>query len=119
MYEDFQIGPDYLIWTGDGETLRIEAWRRNSVRVRSTRNDAFNSHEWALLPKDKVIEANHQTMAYRNAVEEATADSCDISFNRDRGEAQLTNGSITVKARSTHHHVGSAGYEMFGCELSF
>ncbi|MCT6836599.1 MAG: family 31 glucosidase, partial [Bifidobacteriales bacterium] len=119
MYEDFQIGQDYLVWTGDGETIRIEAWGRNSVRVRATRNDAFNPHDWALLPKDKVVEANQRTIDYQHKIEKTSDESCSISLDQNKGEATLTNGSIIVKARSSHHHVGSVGYEVFRCELSF
>lgn len=119
MYEDFQIGHDYLVWTGDGETIRIEAWGRNSVRVRATRNDAFNPHDWALLPKDKVVEANQRTIDYQNKIEKTSDESCSISLDQNKGEATLTNGSIIVKARSSHHYVGSVGYEVFRCELSF
>ena len=33
----------------DGETLRIELWGQNALRVRATRNAEFTGEPWALL----------------------------------------------------------------------
>ena len=33
----FAIDGDALLWTGDGEYLRIEPWGKNSVRVRASK----------------------------------------------------------------------------------
>lgn len=42
MTTSFTIDGNALIWTGDGETLRVEPWGENSVRVRATRNRGFD-----------------------------------------------------------------------------
>ena len=39
----------HLVWTGDGESLRIDPWGANSVRVRSTISGHIKDTEWALL----------------------------------------------------------------------
>lgn len=45
-----QDGPA-LLWQGGHETLRVEAWGRDSLRVRSTRNASFKDLPGALLPQ--------------------------------------------------------------------
>lgn len=102
MTTSFTIDGNALIWTGDGETLRIEPWEENSVRVRATRNRGFGPVDWALLePKNE------------------SGRVADIAVGEDGEHASLTNGSITVKADSNHAPLLSAGYETFRCDLSF
>ncbi len=48
-----------LLWRRAGETLRIEPWGHDSIRVRATRESAFSDADWALLspaPVEPVIE---------------------------------------------------------------
>ena len=100
MTAEFTIDGSALVWTGDGEILRVEPWGANSVRVRATRNRDFQPADWALLPQ------------------EATA-CASIDIDEDGGIATLTNGGIVVKAESRHAPLPAAGYETFRCDLSF
>ena len=40
-----------LIYTYDGETMWIEPWGENSLRIRATKNRAMEDTDWALLPQ--------------------------------------------------------------------
>ena len=82
-----------LIWTGDGETVRIEAWGTNSVRVRARLMQPIADADWALLPPP----------------DDATAPIIVIA--EDTRTATLTNGDVTVIATA----VGDTGR----CELTF
>lgn len=48
----FAIDGDALLWTGDGEYLRIEPWGKNSVRVRASKMHEIQEQEGALLPQN-------------------------------------------------------------------
>ena len=37
-----------LIYSYDGETVCIEAWGKDALRVRATKNRSFNGSDWAL-----------------------------------------------------------------------
>lgn len=39
----------------DGERLQVEAWGKNSLRVRVTRLGSFSPENWALLPQEKIV----------------------------------------------------------------
>ena len=41
-----------LIYSYDGETLCIEAWGENALRVRAAKNRKFTGNDWALDRKD-------------------------------------------------------------------
>ncbi len=42
-----------LYYAFDNETVRIDAWGKDAVRVRATRNHGFTAHDWALDAADK------------------------------------------------------------------
>ncbi|PWN38460.1 glycoside hydrolase family 31 protein [Meira miltonrushii] len=68
-----------LIYKHDGETLQIEAWGENAVRVRSTLLYEFPKEDWALTNKPKLSR-------------ESMLAPADLS----EGPAHLTNGKISV-----------------------
>ena len=41
-----------LIYSYDGETVCIEAWGKDGLRVRATKNRSFTGRDWALEAKD-------------------------------------------------------------------
>lgn len=41
-----------LIYSYDGETVCIEAWGKDALRVRATKNRSFTGRDWALEAKD-------------------------------------------------------------------
>jgi len=47
-----------IIYKNGRETLRIEAWGKDGIRVRSTIIYDIPEHEWALLPKDSKSRIN-------------------------------------------------------------
>lgn len=99
----FTISPDgsSLLWTGDGEYLRIEAWGENSVRVRSARMHPIDDTDWALQSKPGISTNSH------------------IAIDEESDTATIVNGEVTVKARARHWWNGCQGYEAFVCRLSF
>lgn len=49
--ETLSINENHLFWQYDDHLLRIDAWGRNSLRIRATRASAIDlSQDWALLP---------------------------------------------------------------------
>ena len=59
-----------LIIRHAGETLRIEAWGKDSLRIRSTMYPSFTEHDWALTEKtvesEPVIEINEKNAFIHN-----------------------------------------------------
>jgi alpha-D-xyloside xylohydrolase len=45
-----------LIRKRDWETLIVEAWGKNGLRVRATRRAALSGQDWALLPKQEILD---------------------------------------------------------------
>ena len=45
-----------LVFSFDCECVWIEAWGRNSLRVRATKNNNILEEEWALLPQPPCSE---------------------------------------------------------------
>ena len=41
-----------LIYSYDGETVCIEAWGKDALRVRATKKSSFTGRDWALEAKD-------------------------------------------------------------------
>ncbi len=44
-----------LVWRFDRETLWVEPWGRNALRVRGTKNSRMEEELWALLPRPEVL----------------------------------------------------------------
>lgn len=77
----FTAADGALTWVGDGETVRIEPWGANSIRVRARFMQPIADADWALLPPP------------------ADAPAPTIVIADDGSQASLTNGGITVTAR--------------------
>ncbi len=86
-----------IIWRGGGETLVVEAWGHDALRVRATRSGVVVDTDFALLPPTPS---------------EARIDVAD-------DVARLTNGSITAVLEATDFYDEQAGYRDFRCRLSF
>lgn len=100
----FIVTPDgrSLLWTGDGEYLRIDPWGTDSVRIRASMLHEPLDADWALERPD------HATNGHVHVTVDAQADI-----------ATLTNGDIVVRAEAEHWRYGASGYEEFRCVLSF
>lgn len=125
----FDVTGQHLLWRGDGETLVVEPWGRDSVRVRAVMTGDVLDTDWALLPQaatDATVEVDGGTATLRNgrltvvavatsAVYESvghTVHRCRLSFLDARGEVLFeevgTGGSLQLRARGWRAHLGGA-----------
>ena len=90
-------------WRGEGETLLIEPWGANSVRVRASKKMPIDPGlNWGLLDEHHEPEG-----------------SISISIDEAAGIATLTNGELVVTAHAWKEPNPSAGHTEGLCELSF
>ena len=93
----FTAADGALTWVGDGETVRIEPWGANSIRVRARFMQPIADADWALLPPP------------------ADAPAPTIVIADDGSHASLTNGGAAAQGaqvraaarrrRPHHRHV--------------
>jgi len=95
----FDVHAATLVWRGGGETLVVEPWGRDSVRVRSALGDVVDA-DWALLPPDPGAHA-------------------DATVVVDGMRATLTNGRIRVVATATAGRDWQTGAVAHDCRLAF
>ena len=100
----FAIDGDALLWTGDGEYLRIEPWGKNSVRVRASKMHEIQEQEGALLPQNNQASDSHDY---------------GITIDKPNRTAELRNGDIVVQAKASCGLYSGSGYEEPRCLLSF
>jgi alpha-D-xyloside xylohydrolase len=89
-----------LTWRSGGETVVVEPWGRDSVRVRATVQGDVEDTDWALLAPDPE-----------------THDAARVELRADG--ATLVNGGIRVELTATSGFYESVGYEVARCELAF
>ena len=89
-----------LIWTGAGETLVVEPWGRDSIRVRATMRGDVLDTDWALLPPRA---GSHD----------------DVTIEIHDGGATLCNGTIRAELETSSWFHEPVGYEAFRCALAF
>lgn len=97
--DPFHIDGKALIWTGNGETVRIEPWGTDSVRVRASKL-GIEDTEWALLPP-------------------GSSSSDGVTIDIDQEHAMLVNGGITVKATALSRFETVPGYMECRVRLAF
>jgi alpha-D-xyloside xylohydrolase len=88
-----------LTWRGDGETLVVEPWGTDSVRVRAAMSGPVRDTAWALLP--------------------AAADDAAATVVVDGATATLTHGRARVVVTSREGRDYQAGYVRSSCRLEF
>lgn len=92
-----------LEWRGEGETLRIEPWGEDSVRVRASKKMPIDSTlDWGLLAEHAEPEG-----------------AVTVSIDKTKGVGTLTNGDLTVVARTVREDNLGAGHTESLCELAF
>ncbi|MFV0405966.1 MAG: TIM-barrel domain-containing protein [Propioniciclava sp.] len=91
----FEPQPDGIIWRGDGETLYVQAWGPDSLRVRATRAGELLDSDFALLP----------------------ADSTDVIVETDAETATIRNGRVTAILRANAGYNEGRRYHIVGCSL--
>ena len=95
--ELFEVDGARLTWRGGGETLVVEGWGSDSVRVRAALGADVVDTDWALLPPDQ----QHARVEVDGRI------------------ATLTNGAIRVVATTSDSFDSQAGYRRFFCRLAF
>ena len=89
-----------LTWRGGGESVVIEPWGRDSLRVRATVMGDVVDTDWALLPP--AADAHE-----------------DVQVQVRDGGASLRNGAIRVEVETSSWFHEPVGYEVFRCTLAF
>ncbi|WP_369375572.1 TIM-barrel domain-containing protein [Promicromonospora sp. Populi] len=93
-----------MIWRGGGETLVVEPWGRDSVRVRASLMGDVEDTDWALLPP-------------ASAPDDGTYDGAQAEVRADG--ATLVNGGIRVELTTSAGFHEVVGHEVSHCELAF
>ena len=78
-----------LVFQRAGETVRIEAWGENSLRVRATMLPEFTGNDWALTEKPSVTEGKVEFFERDHWVGDGNIDK--------RQYASITNGKIRAE----------------------
>ena len=94
----FQTDGRRLTWTGDGETIIVEAWGADAVRVRSSRTGPVLDSDWALLPP---------------------AVPAEPLVEIDGSGARLVQGRLSVSMTARQVFDVQAGYAVSTCMLEF
>lgn len=93
----FEAHVDRIVWRGDGETLVVQAWGPDSLRVRAARSSDVLDTDWALLPP-------------RPAAPEVLVEG---------DTATVRNGAITAVLRASAGYSEQLEYHVVGCTLEF
>ncbi|MBC7550471.1 MAG: family 31 glucosidase, partial [Cellulomonas sp.] len=93
----FEIDGSRLLWRGDGETVVVEPWGADSVRVRSAVMSDVLDTDFALLPQP----------------------ACAVTIDVEGDVARLTNGRLTVVLTARSFHSDLVGFRVHRCALSF
>jgi len=96
--DHFQTNGRRITWTGDGETLVVEPWGADAVRVRSSRSGPVRDTDWALL---------------------APSDGTAPSITIEGTHARLDQGRLSVFMTSHQRHDAQVGYVVTTCSLEF
>lgn len=93
-YKMFERDGDRLIFRYDAETLWIEPWGDNSLRVRSTKKPEMPDRDWALLPvsceSEVSVEITDEQASIRNGKVQAVITNLGkMAFYNDKGEMIL------------------------------
>jgi alpha-D-xyloside xylohydrolase len=95
--QTFQTGPESITWRGSGQTLVVEAWGPDAVRVRCAPGSEVYDTDFALLPPAAAT----------------------VTVAADDQEARLVNGEITVVLRAHDFYDEQVGYRVYRCSLEF
>ena len=100
MIDPFVSDGTSLTWRGSGETLRIQPWGADSVRVRAVLGGPLRDSDWALLEPEAPAEGR-----------------CAVVIDGDT--ATITNGAISVLVRSNTGLDWQGGYIRTSAHLTF
>jgi alpha-D-xyloside xylohydrolase len=132
MPTPFTVDGDVLTWRGDGETVVVQPWGRDSVRVRAAVSAPVRDTDWALLAPDgaapggsvvvdgatatltsgylRVVLTSHEFHDYQGG---AVRSTCRLEFFRDERLlfAETTSGGA-LKTRARHFEARGATYRL-------
>lgn len=86
-----------LYYAFDNETVRIDAWGKDAVRVRATRNHGFTAHDWALDAADR---GQGQITLHEDAGAGGQV-YANMYSGKNLSNGVLENGRIRVKSMRT------------------
>ena len=95
--QTFESDGTRLVWRGDGETIVVEPWGADSVRVRARMMGEVLDTDWALLTPEPIVP----------------------EVEIDGSRATLRNGGITVVLEHSEGYGYQTGYHEVSCALSF
>lgn len=113
MSDAFIIDNQRLVWRGSGETLVVEPWGADSVRVRAVLGGPILDSDWALLPPDPADSAAASIVVGQDEKEG------EGLWGSSRQVATLTHGAIRVVATAEEFFDAQAGYTRSRCRLEF
>jgi alpha-D-xyloside xylohydrolase len=93
----FEAGKDAVTWRGDGETVVVQAWGKDSLRVRANPAGDVLDTDFALLEPAPV----------------------EVAITVDGDTATIVNGAITVVMKSRAGWDWQTEYDVFRCTLEF
>ncbi|AIQ39557.1 glycoside hydrolase family 31 protein [Paenibacillus sp. FSL R7-0297] len=115
----FQSSDNRLIWQGNGETLCLEAWGKDSLRVRSAMMGDILDTDYALLAQDneevEIVINGHEASIRHGKLKailryHSWFKNCRISFYNQEGTLLLeeldNHGSLNLSARKFKPIIG-------------
>jgi alpha-D-xyloside xylohydrolase len=93
----FEVDGDRLIWRGSGETLVVQPWGRNSLRVRAVMKGEVEDTDYALLPQT----------------------GNEVRIEVDGDTASITHGKIRAVLRHSGGLREVVGHDVFRCSVAF
>lgn len=92
-----QITKDKLIYSNEDETMTIDAWGKNSFRVRVTRRSEISDTAWALMPPQKtetILTQDENHVTFRNGkisvkIEDLLVHSGHLQFFRNENRKDI------------------------------
>ena len=114
----FQSTGRRLIWRRDAQTLWIEPWGENSLRVRATAEAAMPEMDWALLPAPEaeveIAIGDGQASIVCGKLRAAVSASGKIRFFNQRGELLLEEFVRDMSQPEFSSHMRIAARELKG-----
>lgn len=93
----FQEKDHALLVSHQGERLRIEAWGKNSLRIRATRYMDFTGRNWALDEEAPKEQRKAEVMICEPKISESERENCDEGVLQMRKYATIQNGRLKVR----------------------
>ena len=109
----FEVVEDGVIWRGDGESLYVQAWGRNSFRVRSVIMGDFVETGFSLLPQ----EAMAPTVSVGETLSNEGEAKVSVDHALARTECTVQNGKIKARLRAQTQYHEARQYTVHTCHL--